>query len=407
MEYRRVESIRGRLRAVCKLWKAVVEDLDVGFTITDWMHTTVIWESHLSHARRIEFPSTFKCICMRCPYKFAEDQYGQGDYMKLRRYRSTAFNSDFKPNNVRIVSLNHAHRDVAEYLKHAPQMVAFGGEFSLLHYGHQRTMKSIFKRLTHLSVNDLSPRVMSVALRLPRLRFLQLVLTTGGRYAPSTRYIPLSRWELPNLTSLVVDGAIQAKGRFHEDFLRFLHNHCTHIENLVIQYDEDIGEDTDERNAPPIIDVSDLRQYSRLKVLGVNFRALDPGISRIILEDAGSFSPLRLSLLLCDGNDLDLKTRRRLKDTARHCIRLCTPIALFDEIVLSQSWNQLIWQWDAEQQKLGNRNIGDPFFTHAWVFFKELHRAEVRVVDKDGVRLWEGDGLKFLERCNPSFERNR
>ncbi|KAG8818015.1 hypothetical protein FRC19_010931 [Serendipita sp. 401] len=393
MEYRRVESIRRRLRAVCKSWKVVVEDFDVGLTVSDLAKTTVPSESHLNRAMRIEFPSTYACTCMRCPYKFSNHlPTALRQYLALRHSSSPPFDSVFKPNNARIVSLSLSHRDMAEYLQYAPRLTAFGGESSLFHDGKTLKMQSILERLTHLSVSGLSPGVMSTALFLPRLRFLHLMLiertVSGG-------YISLDRWELPNLTSLVLDGSIEEGETLHNDLLQFCHNHCTHIENLIIQY---------EGARPPSIDVHNLKQYSRLRVLGVRFRTLDPSISRVLLEKDASMPPLRLTLFLSDSSNLHMKSRRRLLSTARQCVLLCTPpISLFDKIVLAQSWNQLIYQWDTEeQQDWEGEDFRDARFSDVWVFFKELRRAEVRVIDRDGLRLGEGDGLRFLERCRHS-----
>ncbi|KAG8782057.1 hypothetical protein FRC15_007617 [Serendipita sp. 397] len=405
MEYRRVESIRRQFRAVCRLWKVIVEDLDVGLTLCDLANTTVPSESHLSCATRIEFASTGKCTCMQCPSVFVKRASSSQQYEVILD-RSPPFHSNFKPNKARVISLSIARREISGYLQHAPHLVAFGGEFSLLHNGKELQMQSVLERLTHLSIHTLSPRAMSVALSLSQLRFLNLGLFMSDNVFPEGSYIPLSKWRFPKLTSLVVDGVVAAEGKLHEELHQLFQNHSTLIENFIMKY----GVVDYDQCLSPTIDVHQLGQYPHLKLLGLRFLDLDPEGGCRILEDTGA-PPRRLSLLLSDSRKLITQSQKRLLRTSRRCIHLCSPpLSLFDEIVLLRSWNQLVRHWDTEPPEYWEgkiENFREARFSTVWVFFKELYQANIRVVDRDGVGLGEGDGLKLLERFKRSTQSER
>ncbi|KAG8828356.1 hypothetical protein FRC19_006454 [Serendipita sp. 401] len=397
MEYRRVEGIRRCIRAVCRSWKAFVDNCCIDLTISDFQRTTVPSESHLSHAARIEFPADWRCICKQCPYKFPRDTSKASQYhwrlTGLFSLDCPQFDSPFKPGCARVVLLNTAQRDMVDYLYHAPLLTAFEGKLSLLWGNKEAQVHSIFERLTHLSILRISTMEMIIPLVLPRLRFLQLALDLEERDPPTENHAPLESWVLSSLTSLVIEGPVG--GIYYDDLLQFLQNHSSTIENFVMQYYEFVGG----VSQPHHIDIRHLRQYPRLRVLGLSVVALDEDWGKFDLKDNES-TLLRLSLLLTDINELFRRSHDRIPGSARQCLRVCTsPGSIFEKVVMVHSWNQLIQQWDAEEQDNRKRNTfgADPFL-YAWLFFKELYETDITFLDRDGVELRQGDGLKFLER---------
>ncbi|KAG8771355.1 hypothetical protein FRC15_003496, partial [Serendipita sp. 397] len=364
MEYIRVESLRSRLREVCRLWKVVVDRLSIEFTISDFRSVTVPSESHLSRAKRVEFPASWRCTCKRCQYRFSNGRIRASSQFwglcPITRDGRFVFDSKIKLERAQIVLLNLAKRDMVDYLLQAPSLRAFGG------------------RLTHLSIYDLSVKEMVISLRLPRLRFLKLRLDLEGNQRVPETHVPLERWTLPKLTSLVVDGPV---GRIHcDDLLQFFRNHSSTVENLVLEHQSLI-----ERRDSLSIDVHHIRQYPHLKVFGFSIAALDASSVCRFETDREEDKPLGVSLLLVDINSLHHRSYDRLALNAQRCLSLCTPpMAVFDKVVMLHSWDQLIQEWNDEEGDLGNIP-----FLYGWAFFEKLYQTNIIFQDRNGVKMQE------------------
>ncbi|KAG8821553.1 hypothetical protein FRC18_011291 [Serendipita sp. 400] len=391
MEYIRVESLRGRLREVCRLWKIIVDGLSIKFTISDFRSVTVPSESHLSCAKRLEFPASWRCTYKRCQYRFSNGMIRASSKFwglcPMARDGRFVFNSNIKLERAQIVLLNLAKRDMVDYLLQAPSLRAFGGKLSLLWGRKELQTHSFLTRLTHLSIYDLSVKEMVIPLRLPRLRFLKLRLDLEGNQRVAETYVPLERWTLPKLTSLVVDGPV---GRIHrDDLLQFFRNHSSTVENLVLEH-QSLIEWSDSLS----IDVHHLRQYPHLKVFGFSIAALDASSVYRFETDEDEDKPLGVSLLLVDINSLHHRSYDRLALNAQRCLSLCTPpMAVFDKVVMLHSWDQLIQEWNGEEGDLGNIP-----FLYGWAFFEKLYQTNIIFQDRNGVKMQEGSGLNFLER---------
>ncbi|KAG8829174.1 hypothetical protein FRC17_007023 [Serendipita sp. 399] len=386
-EYRRVEDIRRRLRLVCKSWNATLCDASIGLITSDSPDFIFPSMPTLPQAMRIESTVQYHCICrMKCPR----------DLISRAQLESLAATTDDsgslesaneKLESARVILLWHkiqpqgAILDALQYAQRVRALECSGG---FLCESQVPKLQGLFDKLTHLSISILSTTDMTIVPRLPRLHYLQLDLNLTHAL-PEGNYVPLSEWKFSQLTSLVLKGfIIDAR---HEEVLQFGLNHSAFLKNLILRYH--IYHDGARRT--PRIDIPHLRQFRRLEVLGVKLQALK---ETVIFGDLSG--PSRLSLLLYDWINLYRVDQDGMMCITGQCVRLCTPpVSLFDEVILSQSWDRIHRLWDVALRRgtaLRRRALS------ASTLFKELERQGIRVFDRDGVGFQDGDGRKFLER---------
>ncbi|KAG8817877.1 hypothetical protein FRC17_011054 [Serendipita sp. 399] len=384
-EYKRIEDIRRQLRLVCKLWNAILCDAGIRLTISNFHDLALPSLPTLSHAMRVDPPAQNSCTCRKkCPHNprtwvtLAATPDGSGG----------SLDSVLKaPGNARVILLprNSQFRNtILDALSYARRAHSLGCDSSFLREIQAPRLQNLFKRLTHLSISVLSTIDMTLAPHLPRLRYLQLGLNL--RHAlPESGCVPLSKWKFTQLTSLVLEGFIIEA--CHKEILQFGLNHSTFLKNLILRYHIYCNG----YNRSPRIEIPHLRQFRRLEVLGVDLQALNESV---IFEDLSH--PSHLSLLLSDCIDLYSKNRDWLMCVAGQCVRLCTPpVSLFDQVILLQSWDQVYHHWDAV---IGRGMAWRRSFSPASTFFEELERQGIRIADRNGVGLQDGDGRKLLER---------
>ncbi|KAG9041805.1 hypothetical protein FS842_002438 [Serendipita sp. 407] len=389
-EYKRVEYTRRQLRAVCCHWKEIADDLAINLAITKIEGITPISAERLDIARRIETP-TSRCTPRKCN---CFSRFWNRVTL-LTRYRLVAvpaskplLSSSFSLERVRVITcgLDGLQRYIdAKYVNSAVNLKALG-----VSVGNLRTI-TMPDSLTHLSILDIMGKEVPVTLSLPCLRYLHLHLRLDMADKQSP-WEPFDRWVFPKLAFLCISGVIPI-GIHHDGLQRFTHNHEHTIENLVLLYvASPLGV-----MRHPIINLHDLQQrYSRLKTFGLTIMGMKGVCDTNDLCTVDSSHP-SLSLLLTDIIGLDRKRWRIMPMVARQCLSLCTPpTAIFNRMVMIDSWQQVlqVWEIGVASQHL---NAFDYLRTPC-NFFRELYKTNIVFVDKDGVELREGDGLKLLER---------
>ncbi|KAG8813839.1 hypothetical protein FRC17_001404 [Serendipita sp. 399] len=378
LEYKRVEDIRRQLRAVCKSWDMLAADSGIGLTVSDFLYTTTPSDSHFSCALRIE-SSVGYCYCNRCPHQRVTSRRGP----PLEYYlNNPSVDLNINPESARIISLHQVERyNIEVFLQQALRLRAFQGIFSFLYDDNKAEMRGTLEHLTHLSIVNLCTEEMTIALHLPHLRFLKLSLNTdlwldvGEDEVPPE--VPLGQWKLPKLTSLAIDGRLTKAN--YEDFLHFLHNHSTVLENLIVSFT--IPDHEQLQQSP--IDIRTLQQFSRLKLLGIRQSYVHAGPWEVAFEKNND-KPLQLSLLLCDDDSVLRRFNPEWpKETAKRFIRLCKPpICLFKDIIVPKTWDILNAQWSSRR--------GRSRLSTMLVFLKTLYDSGIPVSDTDGADFWEG-----------------
>ncbi|KAG8827846.1 hypothetical protein FRC19_011547 [Serendipita sp. 401] len=412
VEYSRVENVRRRLRSVCRVWKAIVDNLSIDFTLSNFAHETVPSEYYLPRSKRIEFLPKWKCMCERCPWVFSGDRDASlREYWRLCKTSPdiiTQLKPPFDAERARIILLDFPGKDMADYVHQAPRLTAFKGTLSNIYRDKGLEIQTIFNRLTHLTLSDLSPKEMVSAYQLPHLRFLQVSLQMGPRvHPPQDSYVPLWRWVLPKLVSLVVRGAVNSI--YREDLLQFLRSHSSKVEGLVIDYKDYMTQSLH----PLRFDTDPFRHFLRLKTIGVTFQTLDLFTKFLDSEDekkAYTAQPIICeSLLLDDIHKLIGLSQDLVRVYARLCFRLFTlATTLFHRIVIIHSWDELVKIYEAYvKQRAMRRARGESIFaidselTFPRIFFEIICRApNLKIVDRDGTELRNGDGegVTFLEK---------
>ncbi|KAG8846612.1 hypothetical protein FRB91_000662 [Serendipita sp. 411] len=226
---------------------------------------------------------------------------------------------------------------------------------------------------------------------------MQVMLRSSPWDEPSTSpYVPLWKWNLPRLVSLVVRGHIEPA--YTEDLQQFLYSHTSRVEDLVIDHQDHIYHHYCQ------LDMDLIRRFLRLRILGLQILALvhlyeDLGMEREE-EIRTAVAPICKSLLL--DNVLYLIGPRRdvLQSYAETCVRVCTPTtALFERIIIVYSWEELcaIWELKVVVQKASKAVVAQKPPSPV-VFFETIYQSGVTFVDREGIDLREGSGLKFLER---------
>ncbi|KAG8775523.1 hypothetical protein FRC15_000476 [Serendipita sp. 397] len=402
LEYTRVESIRRQLRLVCRTWKGLADEHNIALTISDLRDISIPSKSDISRARRIQFPSTWKCICKRCPH-----QFGSGSVVATSMAYQTTTSSlrgtrkevtlPFKPERARVILLKPLQRDILDYLQHTPCLSAFAAHINEFWEGKEPQIHTLFAGLTHLCLSTTSPVGPAITLHLQHLKFLDI-----GFSKDSLSKGTLSRlesWKFPQLTSLRIGGIIDATSS--DKVSAFSRSHATTLENLITEHTFVL----DGVPLPRIIDFQLLGGLPRLKAFGISILTLDQLSDDLSSNDhLGDYhSPRQLSLLLTDIDIFRNWHHVGIVLIAKQCIRLCTsPTSRFGEVVIPYSWKQLTSKYDAEfQYSLGNIHEvaqHDPFFS-ASVFFGEIYESNVPFLDREGVDLrGSGGGQEFMRR---------
>ncbi|KAG8843322.1 hypothetical protein FRB91_003420 [Serendipita sp. 411] len=227
-------------------------------------------------------------------------------------------------------------------------------------------------------------------LTLPRLQFLSLGLFLYGN--TKSPWKSFDHWLFPKLISLRIYGYVEM-GIYHDGLQRFIRNHAHNLENFVAAYKLLLGIG---QALAPAFDFRLLRQYPRLKVLGMSMMRLKGLCDTYDPSDTDGSSPPSLSLLLIDDVVEYLSGLTDAPVIAGQCLSLCAPqTAVFSRIVMIHSWQRAIQAWETGNQ---NSLFNVDEFNYPREFFKALYKTNIVFVDRDGVELREGDGLKFLER---------
>ncbi|KAG9041804.1 hypothetical protein FS842_002437 [Serendipita sp. 407] len=182
-------------------------------------------------------------------------------------------------------------------------------------------------------------------------------------------------------------------GIHHDSLRRFIRNHAHNLKNFVPAYKPLLGIG---QVLAPAFDFRLLRQYPRLKVLGMSMMRLKGLCDTYDPSDTDGSPPPSLSLLLIDDVVQYLSRLTDASVVAGQCLSLCAPqTAVFNRIVMIHSWQRAIQVWETGNQ---NSLFSVDEFNYPRKFFKALYKTNIVFVDRDGVELREGDGLKFLER---------
>ncbi|KAG8811876.1 hypothetical protein FRC17_002301, partial [Serendipita sp. 399] len=380
LEYRRVETIRRHLRAVCRFWKEITDNHNICLTVTDFWRQTLPSELHLIYAKRIQTP-LISCHCQRCPGCFPKTVPKKGNPWKLlpnavRELRTST--SLPKLENVRAVSSGWFKGDVTDHLQSAPRLTAFGGRLCVPWQEKERQLHGVFKRLTHLEIRTIASKSVMIRLDLPSLRSLHLhfrAYPSGVISVP----IPIETWIFPRLVSFLAAGKIRRED--NDELLRFILSLSHTLRNLIIDY------------------CFKERKGDRMFQIGVDFLQQEVCGGLDVVSAKGP--PLGLSLLLVDMHHISSFDFDDLAVEARECVRLCQrPEAIFDKILIPLTWGQLLENLDAERvYNISDnvlRNI-DPLQDIS-PFFEEIYKSDVVFLDRDGVELRQRDGLKLLKR---------
>ncbi|KAG8798455.1 hypothetical protein FRC16_007248, partial [Serendipita sp. 398] len=374
-EYRRVEDDRRRLQAVCRHWKAITDDLAINLAVTEFEAIVPILERSLNLAQRIEIPIT-------------TSQDGGADAPAYKPLPDPPFSLECAQ-VISWSSLNAFNQYIdARHINSAPNLKALRV--------HMVQLKNItlLDNLTYLSILDISGEEVPATFSLPRLRYLYLRLRPDrvNTESPHRRF---DHWSFPQITSLCISG--YATMELHQDGLpRLIHAHTHTLENLVLVYKITVGFIIH----IPTINVHELQQCRRLKVLGLNLK----GVKAVHGADESSNAdtpPPPLALLLKDISSLPA-----LSDTetiARQCLSLCNPpTAIFNRIVMVYSWQEIFRKWENQSGDLSTGvDSFDPLESPR-KFFKVLYEANVRFFDREGVELREGEVLQKLGLTNPN-----
>ncbi|KAG8806675.1 hypothetical protein FRC18_005981 [Serendipita sp. 400] len=82
------------------------------------------------------------------------------------------------------------------------------------------------------------------------------------------------------------------------------------------------------------------------------------------------------------------------------CVRLCAPsTALFDRAIVAYSWEDF---YGLCERRIAAQKCGDDItitqLTSPVMFFETIYRSGITFVDREGIKLREGSGLRLLER---------
>ncbi|KAG8811894.1 hypothetical protein FRC17_002296 [Serendipita sp. 399] len=395
MEYRRVETIRRHLSAVCRSWKAITDNHDICLTVTDFWRKTLPSEPHIIRARRIQTPSV-RCYCRRCPYSFPATAPGLKDFRDI--WPTTfgdqySFESLLKPENVRLVSLGILKRDITSYLQNAHRLTAFGGSLCILWQEKELQLHKIFERLTHLEIRTLSLRSVMIKLGLPSLRSLHLYFHADPVDVISGP-IHIRAWKFPRLVSFLVGGTIRRED--NNDFLQFILGLSPTLRNLIIDYG------FVEPGFPPRfqVGIDFLQQFRHLEVLGVAARFLPTVCGQLDIVNTKDL-PLGLSLLLVDIHYISSFDTPDVESVGKEYVRLCQhPKSIFRKVIIALTWGQLLEKWELERIYNRSATILRNIDSLRGIspFFAEIYKSDVVFLDRDGVELRQGDGLKLLKR---------
>ncbi|KAG8828342.1 hypothetical protein FRC19_006440 [Serendipita sp. 401] len=404
VEYTRIENTRRRLRAVCRIWKAIVDNLDIDVTSSDFKDSKILVEFNFFLSTRIELRSKRRCNCKRCPEPWGDPAMPPKEH---RRIPSTSPHitvrnqSLFHSSRAQVYFLDLPPRDMTENIRFTSHLAAFEGCLGDLDYQKGLKVESVFERLTHLSLS-LWPDEMNAVYQFPHLRFLQVTLYMDwiSGYAKDS-HIPLWSWVLPKLVSLIVRGSISEP--YTDDLLKFLQSHTSTIENLVLDYQYDGGMDIQSYR----VDGDLLRQCPRLRTLGLAMNTLSS-----IMEDLGMEGEKRMlaaapvptpiceSLLLDNIITLVGLDGGLLQSHADQCVRICTsPAALFERIVTAYSWEEL---YNLCERRMAPRKRVNGIIVKQLAspiaLFETIYKSDIKFVDREGIELREGSGMRFLER---------
>ncbi|KAG8858110.1 hypothetical protein FRC20_012086 [Serendipita sp. 405] len=304
----------------------------------------------------------------------------------------------FTPECAHAIILNSLQRDVTlDFLRQAPLLTAFSGPVTGLWNGKESKMQENFRRLTHLAIRKLRPIATEIILHLPCLKFLDMGLQFEG---PSEGVLSnIEGWSFPKLTSLRLGGSVNVAD--HEKLVVFSHNHSSNLRNLIVEYSL-ILENSHQGSH---IDRYPLHHFPLLQVLGISAHNRNNQIKNFELGESGDTQD-RLSLLLTEIDALWSQRNDQITTIGQQCIALLTtPRSMFDKLIMSYSWSQLLDRWQAEV-RYSKENKGRVFsagmtvssFPPIFSFFAEIYRADVVFLDRDGVDLRGEDGGRFLEQ---------
>ncbi|KAG8757027.1 hypothetical protein FRC14_002437 [Serendipita sp. 396] len=383
-EYRRVEGNRRQLQAVCRQWKRIADYFVINLVPTRFENITLISKQCLKLAERIELLRD--CDCRQCPSRLSRGlEQPRADEASASQPNS---DSPLSLECVQVISWgSHSRVDPlidAKYIKSAINLRAL--EVQAVN------LKSITipENLTHLSILQIKRDYTPATLTLPRLQFLSLSLLLYGN--TKSPWESFDHWLFPKLISLCIYGYVEM-GIHHDSLRRFIRNHAHNLKNFVPAYKPLLGIG---QVLAPAFDFRLLRQYPRLKVLGMSMMRLKGLCDTYDPSDTDGSPPPSLSLLLIDDV---VQYLSRLTDSpvvAGQCLSLCAPqTAVFNRIVMIHSWQRAIQAWETGNQ---NSLFNIDEFNYPRKFFKGLYKTNIVFVDRDGVELREGDGLKFLER---------
>ncbi|KAG8769941.1 hypothetical protein FRC15_004309 [Serendipita sp. 397] len=378
----------------------MVDNLGIDFIFSDFSESKVLAELNFPHSKRIEFRWGHNCRCGRCPEESCADRTApRREYGRISAVSPhVVAQSQSLLDHVRfqIILLDLPHGYVGEEIHFASHLTAFDGWSSDLDCQRRLQENSVFGKLTHLSL-FMAPSEVKSAYQFPCLRFMQVILRLSSWDKPSTSpYVPLWKWNLPRLVSLVLRGHIEPA--YIEDLEQFLYSHTSTVEDLVIDHRYRIYDQYYQ------FDMDLIRRFLRLRTLGLQIPALvylykDLGMEKE-KEIHTAVAPICKSLLL--DNVLYLIGPRRdvLQSYAETCVRVCTPTtALFERITIVYSWEELCAFWE---RKIALQKARKVFGTQKppvpVVFFETIYESGITFVDREGIDLREGSGLKFLER---------
>ncbi|KAG8840195.1 hypothetical protein FRB91_006434, partial [Serendipita sp. 411] len=217
------------------------------------------------------------------------------------------------------------------------------------------------------------------------------------RVYEATPWKAFDRWIFPKITFICVSGVV-SRGTQHKGLRRFICNHASTLENLILIHS--VKWPPNSLFADHTINFRDLQQYRRLKVLGLTTIYGLNAVGGINEPSTVDISLPPLSLLLSDiGNLPGCPDAQKI---AEQYLSLAThPTAIFDKIVMTNSWSEVIQEWETCVEN------GMRWTSRSWreispldrprEFFRAVSKTNNVFVDKDGIDLREGDGLKVLE----------